>query len=90
MNLLSKYVSYIKSKAIRHPIIEKLHQSTQYNPNDICLGKTKDNNGNEIMSSDLQDGILLFGIKQKSLMSSSGIRPAQESNIWTTSAPAFI
>lgn len=75
-NIVPADRSFVDAKDMRHPIIEKLHQSTQYIPNDICLGKTKDNNGNEIVSSDLQDGILLFGINavgKSSCMKSVGI-----------------
>ena len=33
-----KPISYIQSKAIRHPIIERIQKDIQYVPNDIVLG----------------------------------------------------
>jgi len=42
--------SFVNAKDIRHPIVEKIHTSTEYITNDICLGQQ----GSE-------DGILLFG-----------------------------
>ena len=41
--------SYCDCKDIRHPIVEKIHTTTEYVTNDITLGK------------DNKDGILLFG-----------------------------
>ena len=43
--------SFLNVKDIRHPIVEKIHTSTEYITNDIHLGMDKMN----------QDGILLFG-----------------------------
>ena len=42
--------SFIDVKDIRHPIVEKIHTSTEYITNDIHLGKQNE-----------KDGILLFG-----------------------------
>ena len=57
--------SFINSKEIRHPIIERLTMGKTYIPNDIQLG-----------SSNQDDGILLFGLNssgKSSLMKSVGL-----------------
>lgn len=56
--------SYIDVKDLRHPIIEYIHTDVQYIPNDIILGKDK------------QNGCLLFSVNaagKSSLMKSLGI-----------------
>jgi DNA mismatch repair protein MutS len=56
--------SYIKVKAIRHPLIERLSCDTQYVSNDIAIG------------IDEMDGVLLYGLNssgKSSLMKSIGI-----------------
>jgi DNA mismatch repair protein MutS len=56
--------SYIKSKGMRHPIIEKVLNGLHYVPNDIEIGR------------DSQKGILLFGTNssgKSSLMKSVGL-----------------
>jgi DNA mismatch repair protein MutS len=60
-----KQASYFKAKEMRHPIIEKIHNDTNYIPHDIELGfETK------------QNGILLYGINssgKSTLMKSIGL-----------------
>jgi len=41
--------SFLDCSGIRHPIVEKIHNETEYVKNDMCLGKGE------------KDGILLFG-----------------------------
>lgn len=56
--------SFVKATALRHPIIELIHDTVEYVPNDIHLG------------TDNQDGILLYGVNavgKSSLMKSVGI-----------------
>jgi DNA mismatch repair protein MutS len=57
--------SYIKAKNMRHPIVERIQQDTEYVPNDITLGY--DNN---------IDGMLLYGLNSSGktvLMKAVGI-----------------
>lgn len=64
-NTKSHSNSYIKSAAIRHPIIEYISKSSKYVPNDISLG-----------GDCAQDGMLLFGVNavgKSSLMKSVGV-----------------
>ncbi len=60
-----KQASYFKAKEMRHPIVEKIHNDTNYIPHDIELGfETK------------QNGILLYGINssgKSTLMKSIGL-----------------
>ena len=59
--------SFIRARAIRHPIIERLEQSTIYVPNDIEIGSTNDIN---------QTGMLLYGTNasgKSSLMKAVGL-----------------
>jgi len=59
--------SYIRAREIRHPIIERLDQSTIYVPNDISIG-----NNDEIT----QNGMLLYGTNasgKSSLMKAVGL-----------------
>lgn len=56
--------SFVKATALRHPIIELIHDTVEYVPNDIHLG------------IDNQDGILLYGVNavgKSSLMKSVGV-----------------
>ena len=56
--------SYINAEALRHPIIEIIHDKVKYIPNDVKLGIEN------------QNGILLYGVNavgKSSLMKSVGI-----------------
>jgi DNA mismatch repair protein MutS len=60
----TKDTSYIKAKAMRHPIIEKILSDTHYVPNDVEIGTAS------------QKGMLLFGTNssgKSSLMKSVGL-----------------
>jgi DNA mismatch repair protein MutS len=64
INNNQKGKSYIKAKAIRHPLIERISCDTQYVSNDIAIG------------IDETDGVLLYGLNssgKSSLMKSIGI-----------------
>jgi DNA mismatch repair protein MutS len=57
--------SYLKSKEIRHPIVENINTEYEYKPHSISLGKETD-----------QNGILLYGINssgKSTLMKSIGV-----------------
>jgi len=63
-NVNNNVNSYLKARAIRHPIIEYISRNTKYVPNDVALGV----NG--------MDGMLLFGVNavgKSSLMKSVGV-----------------
>lgn len=49
-NIIESKKSFVNSKEIRHPIVEKIHTNTEYITNDIDLGM-----------EDKKDGMLLFG-----------------------------
>lgn len=56
--------SFIEANDLRHPIIERMDNGTEYVPNDVTLGK------------DNQNGILLYGVNasgKSSLMKSVGL-----------------
>jgi DNA mismatch repair protein MutS len=64
-NIIQKSASFIKTKELRHPIVEKISTETQYVPYDIELGFETD-----------QIGILLYGINssgKSTLMKSIGL-----------------
>ena len=52
--------SYFKAKQLRHPIVERINNETEYIPTDIELGTCNSNAGQD--GQDGQDGILLFGL----------------------------
>jgi DNA mismatch repair protein MutS len=57
--------SYFKAKKLRHAIIERINETTEYVPHDIALGNGQDHNG-----------MLLFGVNssgKSSLMKAVGI-----------------
>lgn len=76
--------SYIKTKQLRHPIIERLCKETSYVPNDIELGNVpitdnvdkKSNIDDSLLKTTANNGILLFGVNscgKSSFMKSIGL-----------------
>ncbi|AEQ33365.1 putative DNA mismatch repair protein muts-like protein [Megavirus chiliensis] len=81
-----KCASYIKVKGIRHAIVERLCNETEYVPNDIELGNVPDNDHNSNISEDLnteipqlktgKNGVVLFSLNwtgKSTLMKAIGI-----------------
>ena len=48
--------SFIRCKQLRHPIVERINETTEYVPHDISLGINKDIDDCDI------DGMLIFGV----------------------------
>lgn len=62
--LIDNPKSFIKTKQLRHPIIERINQLSQYHPHNFSLG------------NDIFNGILLYGVNsagKSSLMKSIGV-----------------
>lgn len=73
--------SYIKTKQIRHPLIELINTNTEYIPTDIHIGIDK------------QDGILLYGLNsagKSSLQKSIGINLIMAQMGYFVAANSFI
>ncbi|AEX61702.1 putative DNA mismatch repair protein MutS-like protein [Megavirus courdo7] len=81
-----KCASYIKVKGIRHAIVERLCNETEYIPNDIELGNVPNNDHNSSISEDLnteipqsktgKNGVVLFSLNwtgKSTLMKAIGI-----------------
>ncbi|AUV58489.1 DNA mismatch repair protein [Bandra megavirus] len=81
-----KCASYIKVKGIRHAIVERLCNETEYVPNDIELGNVPNNDHNLSISEDLnteipqsktgKNGVVLFSLNwtgKSTLMKAIGI-----------------
>lgn len=65
--------SFIISKDIRHPIVERIQTQVKYVENDICLGNVPSNLEKNVKSS---NGILLYGVNssgKSTLMKSIGL-----------------
>ena len=88
--------SYVKIKALRHPIIERICKETEYIPNDIELGNVPHSVSIRDIHNNIFDvkknGILLFGINwigKSSLMKSIGIAVIMAQIGYFVSAESF-
>ena len=80
--IIEKSASFIKTKELRHPIVEKISTHTEYIPHDIELGFETE-----------QNGILLYGINssgKSTLMKSIGINLILAQIGYYTAATEFI